>query len=333
MKRIMMTIILIITAISAVFVSSCQRGSSGETESIRLAGLRLETSALVYIAENQKYFSGNGLALTIQEYDTGVDSLAAVLKGTADVATLSEFVTIRNILQQQNMRILGTFNRSITTSLVALRSRGISQVADLAGKRIGLGRGTSAEFYLGRFLELNSLNIKDTVLVDLPPSNWEEAIAGGNVDAIAGWAPYTTRIQERFNGEIVNWQIQSDQPVFGLVVGGVDWIAKHPESIVRFWKALARAEEFLVLHPEEAKSMVQKRLSYDKGYIDKVWPQYTFSLSLDQPLILAMEDEARWMISNNLTVEKTMPNILDYIYTDGLRAAKPGAVKIAGKQD
>jgi NitT/TauT family transport system substrate-binding protein len=59
-----------------------------------------------------------------------------------------------------------------------------------------------------------------------------------------------------------------------------------------------------------------------------VWPQYTRSLSLDQPLITAMEDETRWMISNNLTTEKQVPDFLNYIYEDGLKAVKPEAVKI-----
>ena len=41
-----------------------------------------------------------------------------------------------------------------------------------------------------------------------------------------------------------------------------------------------------------------------------------------------MEDEARWMITNNLTTEKQVPNFLDYIYEDGLKAVKPEAVNI-----
>jgi NitT/TauT family transport system substrate-binding protein len=41
-----------------------------------------------------------------------------------------------------------------------------------------------------------------------------------------------------------------------------------------------------------------------------------------------MEDEARWMISNNLTQEKQVPDFLNYIYEDGLKAVKPEAVKI-----
>lgn len=53
-----------------------------------------------------------------------------------------------------------------------------------------------------------------------------------------------------------------------------------------------------------------------------------FSLSLDQSLILTMEDEARWMIKNNLTAEREIPDFRDYIYTRGLDDVKPGSVSV-----
>ena len=328
MKRILAITLAFLAALSSGLGSSCQGGYSDKTEAITLATLRLETSALIYIAENKRFFSENGLTIAIQEYDTGVATIGAVVKGQADMAALSEFVMVRNVLQKQKVSVLGVFNKSLTTNLIGLRNRGISKASDLVGKRIGLGRGTSAEFYLGRFIELHGASINDVVIVDLPPSKWHDAISSGDVDAIVGWVPYTTRIQERFINEAVNLQVQSGQPVFGIIVGSNDWIANHPETILRFWKSLARAEEFLSRHPDEAKAIVQKRLNYDDAYIKTLWPQYTFSLSLEQSLIAAMEDEARWMIKNKLTTEKQVPDFLDYIYEDGLKAVKPEAVKI-----
>jgi NitT/TauT family transport system substrate-binding protein len=59
-----------------------------------------------------------------------------------------------------------------------------------------------------------------------------------------------------------------------------------------------------------------------------VWPSHQYSLTLDQSLITAMEDEGRWMIGNNLTSERQLPNFLDYVYEDSLKAIKPDAVKI-----
>ena len=73
---------------------------------------------------------------------------------------------------------------------------------------------------------------------------------------------------------------------------------------------------------------MQNRLDLDPGYMDTVWQQNQFSLTLDQSLILAMEDEARWMITNNLTNATAVPDSGSIIYTDGLESVRPGSVNI-----
>lgn len=57
-------------------------------------------------------------------------------------------------------------------------------------------------------------------------------------------------------------------------------------------------------------------------------PDHQFSLSLDQSLLTAMNDEGRWAINNNLTAEKTLPHFKEYIYTKGLKETKPDFVNI-----
>jgi NitT/TauT family transport system substrate-binding protein len=89
-----------------------------------------------------------------------------------------------------------------------------------------------------------------------------------------------------------------------------------------------RAEEYVVRHPTEAKAILQKQYKYDDAHVARVWPEHQFSLSLDQSLVAAMEDEARWMIKNNMTAEKNVPDFMNYIYVDGLKAIKPEAVNI-----
>jgi NitT/TauT family transport system substrate-binding protein len=59
-----------------------------------------------------------------------------------------------------------------------------------------------------------------------------------------------------------------------------------------------------------------------------IWPLHQYSLTLDQSLITAMEDEGRWMIDNNLTDERQLPNFLESVHEDGLKAIKPEAVNI-----
>lgn len=50
--------------------------------------------------------------------------------------------------------------------------------------------------------------------------------------------------------------------------------------------------------------------------------------TLDQSLILALEDEFRWTRKRGLTGKGEVSNFLDYIHLDGLMAVKPEAVRI-----
>jgi ABC-type nitrate/sulfonate/bicarbonate transport system substrate-binding protein len=333
MKSPKQFILLMITLLGIMLMvlaslSCSTKGYSGPVESITFANLNLPASALIYIAEDRNYFLENGLNVNIKNYDTGVATTDALTKGEANFATMAEFLMVGNEFQKRQLSIVGTMDKANTQNLSALKSRGISKLSDLKGKRIGLGLKTSAEFYFGRFLELNGMSIGDVILVDLPPSKLDGAISSGDVDAVVGWPPYTTQIQEKFKNEMMVWRVQSEQPVYGVVVSKTEWITDHPETITRFWNSLVRSEEFVVSHPQDAKEVVRKRMNYDAAYLDSIWPQYVFSVSLDQSLIIAMEDEARWMMQNNLTPERQMPEFRKYIYVDGLKAVKPEVVNI-----
>ena len=185
--------------------------------------------------------------------------------------------------------------------------------------------GTNVEFYLGRFLDLNGIDRREVTTVDVRPSQFVNATVSGDVDAIICWQPYVSKIKDRLGNGTVIWPAQNSQLTYGVMVCRNDWAAQHPELISRFLKSLNSAAEYAIDHPDKAKATVQKRLNFSDAYMAAVWPENHFSLSLDQSLVTAMEDEGRWMIANNLTAEKTIPNFRDYIYLKGLEV-KPESV-------
>jgi ABC-type nitrate/sulfonate/bicarbonate transport system substrate-binding protein len=162
----------------------------------------------------------------------------------------------------------------------------------------------------------------------MPPGRAAEAIANGSVDAVVTWEPYVSRIQEQHPNGTISWSVQSSQAVYSVLICRNDWIKQHPDLVRRVLNSLAEADGYMVLHPAETKAILQKRYNYDDAYVERVWPENQFSLSLDQSLVTALEDEGRWMINNNLTIEKTLPDFRDDIYTKGLEDVKPEAVNI-----
>jgi len=327
MKRILIKTLAVFAALSSGFGCS---PSSVKMDSIVIAYSPFESVALLSIAEDQQFFSRNGLNVTSRKYDTGVGALDGMLNGEAEFAVgTNEFPLVGRAFQKERIRTIGSFAKSDFIYLIGRKDRGIGKVSDLKGKRVGTTFRTIAHFCLGRFLELHGMNMQDITLVDLKtPGEWLNAIVNGDIDAVATAQPYANSVKDRLGANAAVWSAQSSQPLYTQVICTDEWITKHPELVSRFLKSLAQAEEYVIRNPAAAKTIVQKRLNLDAAYMETVWSQNQFSLSLDQSLLVAMEDEARWMIKNGLTTEKQVPDFLNYIYEDGLKTIKPETVTI-----
>ena len=326
-NRFVPTAIILGVVLALVFGSvSC----SERMETITVAYSPFESTALFWIAQDQDFFSRNGLNVTPRRYETGVGSLDGMVNGEADIVVgTSEFPLVERALQNANIRSIGSIARSELIYLIGRKDRGIEKVSDLKGKRVGTTLRTIAHFYLGRFLELNGMNMQDMTLIEVKTSEeWVNAVVNGDIDAVVTAQPYANAAKERLGANAVVWSAQSSQPLQTQVISTDEWITKHPDLVNRFLRSLLLAEEYVIRNPDEAKAIIQKRLDLDAAYLETVWSQNQFSLSLDQSLIIAMEDEARWMIENNLTTEKQVPDFLDYVYVEGLEAVKPNAVNI-----
>jgi NitT/TauT family transport system substrate-binding protein len=301
---------------------------SGPAEPIVLGGLVSDTNIMVFTAEDQQFFAKNGINLTFKTYDTGLATIDELLSGNVDIAGASEYPIIAKAFEKDNISIIAGISKSYIVYFIGLTDRGIRNVADLKGKKIGLSRGTIPEFYLGRFLNLNGMSIRDVNLINLPPGQAADAIANESVDAVVTWEPYVNRTREQHANGTVIWSVQSGQAVYGVLVCRNDWIKQHPDLVRRVLNSLAEAEGYIVQHPAGAKAILQGRYHYDDKYIARAWPEHQFALSLDQSLVVAMEDEGRWMIANNLTTAKTIPDIRDHIYIKGLEEVKPESVNV-----
>ena len=301
-------------------------------QSISVAYSPFESITLFWVAEQQQFFNQNGLNITSHKYDTGAAALNAVLKSEADIVVgATEFPFTTKILSGEKIQTIGSISTSMFTYLIGRTDRGINQVSDLKGKTIGTTFGTIAHYYLGRFLELNGMNLQDVTLVDLKkPLDWVDAVVNGSIDAVATAQPYADLAKNGLKENAVVWSIQESQPLYAQAIATDELITNHPELINRFLKSLMQAEEYTINHPAEAKAIVKNQLNLTDNYLEKVWIQNHFSLSLDQSLILAMQDESRWLIQNNLTNANTSPNLINYIYADGLKSVKPAAVNIIG---
>ncbi len=331
-KFIIAAVIILVVAIvlsSFVYLNS-QKPYVGSLESIILGTTFLESVSPGFVAEDLHFFAENGLNVTLKYYDVGLNAVNAMQKGEVDMAWCAEYILVGKALDNQNIQTIGSVAKTDFASIVARKDRGIENISDLYGKKVGVVRGTVMEFYLGRFLELNGLSISDVSLVNITLAQSANVVINGDVDAVVSFPPYVETARQQLGDNAVVWTVQGKQMLYGLITCRTDWVPQHSELVKNFLKSMSQTEDYMVQHPNEAKAIVQKKMNYTDDYMTTVWARNEFSLSLDQSLVVAMENEARWMIKNNLTSQTLVPDFIMFIYVEGLNSVKPESVDIIG---
>ena len=333
MKSLPFRIALAVTALAtAACLFACtrtDRKSAGPPEKVTIAFAATTDAVLAEVAHVKGFFLQEGLEVTPHLQPYGKPALQEVLEGKADFATVAETPIMFAIMKGEKISIIATIQSSdVDSAILARRDRGITTPEDLKGKRIAATLGTTSEFYLDAMLGVHGISRKDVKVVDLKAGEMADALARGDIDAVSVFTPYTVFAQKKAGDRAITFQDKNIYRWTFNVVAKQEFIRKNPDKVKQILRALVRAEEFVGENPPEAQKIVADFSGIETGIVRDSWADVSFSVTLDQPLILALEDESRWAIDGRLTGAREVPNYLDFIYFDGLKAVKPDAVRI-----
>ena len=299
---------------------------------ITIARLPVPHSGLLHIARHNGYFERVGLEATMLDTATGHESIQATLEGRADVGASAETPVARAIAQGRALRVVATiFTSQWNSGIVARRDHGIDQPAALRGKRIGHVTGTATHYMLEVFLAFHRIPLDAVTLVALAPDALAGAMQAGQIDAAALWTPHLSRLQQALgaNGKTF---VPKDfyAETFNLVLRAERDI-RGDEALRRLLRALWMAERFARDEPAQALSIVAQA----SGMQDTapLHPQgdaapLTFELTLQQSLLLAVENEIEWLIRRRMVQPAASIDVLAAFDPEPLRAIKPAAVGI-----
>jgi NitT/TauT family transport system substrate-binding protein len=326
--------ILLLSVIVLVFLAGCDSPKPQTAAVQSLENLTLGTAhpadlgALIWIAEDKGYFTATGLNVNIKIYDAGVRAAKDLLAGKLDLATATEFVAARSILNADDLRIICSICDvdGEAAKIAARKDHGITKLSDIRGKRIGVALGSIGEFALDLLLVIQNIPIREIEKVDLSPSEQIKAISEGKVDAVIGWEPFYSKIRHELGANFVSWPMQSVQNYYWFLLGTSEGIRKRPQAIRNFVASLVSAEQFMKKQMDESKRIVARRLGPD--HIESLWNELRFAVGLDDSMGLMMKGEMRWMNPDPYAKDSGVPDILPFIYFDALNSVQPDRIKM-----
>jgi NitT/TauT family transport system substrate-binding protein len=234
----------------------------------------------------------------------GEGGITRITSGEADLATNAETQLLRESVTNPDLRIIMTVTESFYR-LVARRSAGIETLADLKGKRVMAPRLTSANYYVVAMLRTVGLTEADIELVNLPPAaggqtgmdQMSDALARGDVDAIAMWEPEPEDALRQLGDDAIVFQDRSVyREVFNLHARAPDLADPDKRrSIVAFVRAVADATAALKAAPEPYWPQVSSVTGFTTEEIGWGWPEMEFPVRIGPDMLDLLEVEEGWV--------------------------------------
>lgn len=302
---------------------------TGVREKVRI-GIALQLpSALTIIAAEKDFFSVEGLDVTLKEYPSGKKAMDGMLAGEVDIATTAETPIVFNSFKRNDFSIIATIG-SIDNVLrvVARKDRKIQKPIDLKGKHIGAQQTSASYFFLHMFLIKHGLSEQDVQISFHKVEEMPKTLARGEIDAFSLREPFISEAKKLLGDNVIVFTEPGLYLWMENLIALNSFIKTKPEVLKRILCALIRAKGFENKFPDQAIKLIAKKMGVSESEISTLWRDLNLKVSLEQAILLTLEDKAQWAINNKLTDKTKIPNYLDFIYLDGLKAVKPEAVTI-----
>ena len=285
-------------------------------------------SAASLLAYSRGWFREAGVDMKLEERSSGRAALMELSDGRGDFATAAETPIMFALLKASPIKVIATLGvSSDNTTLVGRRDRGITSSEDLAGHRVGYVPGTTSQYFLDTFLEYRGLRADIVERIPLKSDDMLPALLDGRVDVIATWSPLNHHAlvalgdngQELRIGAIYRWS-------WNLVARN-EQVAKGPLA-APILRALMRATTEILRDPMGCAHELSARMGMPADKLVEAWELTNFDVTLDQSLLLNLEQQARWAMANGLTDQKEVPNFLGAITSHALRSIDPEIVTL-----
>lgn len=317
----------LLCALAAACTSAPRSAGGGSGDAVTLAASDHLGGAPVYVAQERGLWSAEGLDATVTTRPSGRDALNAVLGGQAQLGVVGDLPAVTAALGGRELRIVADLSRFSDWRVLTRTDRGITGLAALKDRRIGVPQGTNVEYALSRMLDSAGLTAADVTVVNLAPNQVPSALARGDIDAGVTFPSYYDAARTALGGHY------AEIPFTGytartLLVAGPTATEETTTAVLR---SLLRAQREIAGDQAGARRAVlaQSKGALQAGYVDTFQPRYAYGATLSPDLLAQLEQEARWAkAAQGLPGSADRAALLRHLHPAPLTAADPAAVTL-----
>jgi sulfonate transport system substrate-binding protein len=143
--------------------------------------------------------------LVWSDFTSGPPMLEAMASGSVDIGGVGDAPPVFAASGGEQVEIVGARETpdGDQDAVVVPKNSPITSIAQLKGKKIAYGSGSSGNYNLLTVLTKANLTTKDVTLVNLQPAEALAAFTSGDVDAWDIWPPYVQQVVAQDNARVL----------------------------------------------------------------------------------------------------------------------------------
>ena len=296
------------------------------------------------VAEALGYFKAEGLKITPRWYIAGTDLPSMWGAGNIHLGTATASMVIPIAATGGAIYNIAPQSDIGGTQQIVLGKKGqeiVRSPKDFEKLKVGMPKGASVTMAIQSMARDTGVDFAKIQFVNLAPPDSVTALAKGDVDAMAGWAPWVFNAVKQAGGKVYFTGNRSFIPgkegqvdwihVYAGVIASGKMVKENPNTLKAVLRALAKATVSVNTDREGAVKIVAREMKMDEALARDIMALNIYSMEQTDKLVKGMGEFVDFLYSLERIKQKFPAESV--LYTRLLEETDPSLVKWKSKTE
>jgi NitT/TauT family transport system substrate-binding protein len=297
-----------------------------------------QMSSQFAVADAKGYFKAEGVKVNPRWYIAGTDLPSMWGAGNIHLGTATATMVVPIAAAGQAIYNIAPQSDIAGTQQIVLGKKGqeiVRSPKDFEKIKIGMPKGASVTMAIQAMARDHGIDFSKIQFVNLSPPDAVTALAKGDVDAMAAWAPWVFNAVKQAGGKVY---FTGNRSLIPGKEGQVDWLHVHagvvvsgkmlkenPNTLKAILRALRKATDSINSDREGAVKIVAREMKTDEALTRDIMALNIYSMEMNDKIVKGMGEFIDFLHSLDRIKQKFPPESV--LYTRLLEEAEPALVK------
>jgi NitT/TauT family transport system substrate-binding protein len=334
--RFVTLVLTLLVALAPVVPASAQKPEVAELDAWLVRDPQM--SAQFAVADHFGYFKEQGIKVNPRWYIAGTDLPSMWGAGNIHLGTATATMVVPIAASGQAIYNIAPQSDVAGTQQIVIGKKAqemLKSPKDFEKLKVGMPKGASVTMAIQAMARETGVDFSKIQFVNLSPPDTVTALAKGDVDAIAIWAPWALNAVKQAGGKVYFTGNKSHIPG---KEGNVEWLHVHagvvasgkmlkdnPNTVKAVLKALTKATEKINADRAAVVPVIAREMKMDEALARDIMALNAYSMEMNQNIVKGMGEFVDFLHSLDRIKQKFPPE--QVFYTKLLEEVDPKLVK------